>query len=109
MCSIRRRARGNWWYGRGEAQLAVQLYRRALDVLDESEGGITDPTPSGDLAPTSDDLKALLDERMRVHNNMAAAQLKAGAYEAALQVNKSKEVVISPHTSSDQLRLQSAV
>ncbi|XP_013187581.1 peptidyl-prolyl cis-trans isomerase FKBP8 [Amyelois transitella] len=82
---IRRRARGNWWYGRGEPQLAVQLYRRALDVLDESEGGITDPTPSGDIAPSSDALKALLEERMRVHNNMAAAQLKAGAYDAALQ------------------------
>ncbi|KAL0869708.1 hypothetical protein ABMA27_005947 [Loxostege sticticalis] len=81
----RRRARGNWWYGRGEPTLAVQLYRRALDVLDESEGGITDPTPSGQLAPTSEALKALLEERLRVHNNMAAAQLKAGAYEAALQ------------------------
>lgn len=82
---IRRRTRGNWWYGRGEAVLAVQLYRRALDVLDETEGGISDPTPSGDLAPTSDALHALLDERLRVHNNMAAAQLKAGAYDAALQ------------------------
>lgn len=82
---VRRRARGNWWYGRGEAQLAVQLYRRALDVLDESEGGITEPTPTGELVPTSDALQALLDERLRVHNNMAAAQLKAGAYEAALQ------------------------
>ncbi|XP_059060861.1 peptidyl-prolyl cis-trans isomerase FKBP8 [Achroia grisella] len=81
----RRRARGNWWYVRGEAQLAVQLYRRALDVLDESEGGITSPTASGALPPASDALRALLDERMRVHNNMAAAQLKAGAYEAALQ------------------------
>ncbi|KAJ8717986.1 hypothetical protein PYW07_005916 [Mythimna separata] len=82
---IRRRARGNWWYGRGEPTLAVQLYRRALDVLDESDGGITAPTPSGDLEPTSDALEALLEERLRVHNNMAAAQLKAGAYEAALQ------------------------
>ncbi|XP_032519484.2 peptidyl-prolyl cis-trans isomerase FKBP8-like [Danaus plexippus] len=82
---IRRRCRGNWWYGRGESQLAVQLYRRALDVLDESEGGISDPTASGDLEPASEALHALLEERLRVHNNMAAAQLKAGAYEAALQ------------------------
>lgn len=55
-------------------------------MLDESEGGITDPTPSGDLEPASDALHALLEERLRVHNNMAAAQLKAGAYDAALQV-----------------------
>ncbi|XP_022118759.2 peptidyl-prolyl cis-trans isomerase FKBP8 [Pieris rapae] len=82
---IRRRCRGNWWYGRGETQLAVQLYRRALDVLDESEGGITEPTPTGEMAQASDALLALLDERMRVHNNMAAAQLRAGAYDAALQ------------------------
>lgn len=81
----RRRARGNWWYTRGEAQLAVQLYRRALDALDESEGGITEPTAGGDLPPASAALRALLDERLRVHNNMAAAQLRAGAYEAALQ------------------------
>ncbi|CAH0695961.1 unnamed protein product [Spodoptera exigua] len=82
---IRRRARGNWWYGRGEPTLAVQLYRRALDVLDEADGGITTPTASGEMPPTSDELQALLEERLRVHNNMAAAQLKAGAYEAALQ------------------------
>lgn len=55
-------------------------------MLDESEGGITDPTPSGELAQTSDALQELLEERLRVHNNMAAAQLKAGAFDAALQV-----------------------
>lgn len=38
------------------------------------------------MAATSDALHSLLEERLRVHNNMAAAQLKAGAYEAALQV-----------------------
>lgn len=65
----------------------MQLYRRALDVLDEVEGGITDPTPSGELDSGSNSLHALFDERLRVHNNMAAAQLKAGAYDAALQVN----------------------
>lgn len=55
-------------------------------MLDESEGGITSPTSSEELPPTSQALEALLDERLRVHNNMAAAQLKAGAYDAALQV-----------------------
>lgn len=81
----RRRCRGNWWYGRNETQLAVQLYRRALDVLDESAGGITDPTPSGDLPSASQALHSLFEERVRVHNNMAAAQLRNGAYDAALQ------------------------
>ncbi|GBP13797.1 Peptidyl-prolyl cis-trans isomerase FKBP8 [Eumeta japonica] len=81
----RRRNRGNWWYGRGETQLALQLYRRALDVLDESTGGITDPTTTGEMPVASDSLMALFDERLRVENNMAAAQLRAGAYDAALQ------------------------
>lgn len=84
--SCRRRTRGNWWYSRGESTLAVQLYRRALDVLDEAEGGISEPTPTGEMPETSPALHLLLEERLRVHNNMAAAQLRAGAYDAALQV-----------------------
>ena len=39
----RKRERGNWWYGRGEVTLAVQCYRRALEFLDEDEGGISYP------------------------------------------------------------------
>lgn len=39
----RKRERGNWWYGRGESALAVQCYRRALEFLDEVEGGISLP------------------------------------------------------------------
>jgi len=39
----RKRERGNWWYGRGESALAVQCYRRALEFLDEAEGGISYP------------------------------------------------------------------
>lgn len=36
----KKRERGNWWYQRGEASLAVTCYRRALEFLDEVEGGI---------------------------------------------------------------------
>lgn len=37
----RKRERGNWWYTRQEHTLAIQCYRRALDYLDDIEGGIT--------------------------------------------------------------------
>lgn len=40
----RKRERGNFWYGRGESSLAIQCYRRALEFLDEAEGGIQYPT-----------------------------------------------------------------
>jgi len=40
---IKKRERGNWWYGRGEITLAIQCYRRALEFLDEDQGGIVYP------------------------------------------------------------------
>lgn len=46
----KKRERGNFWYERNEYNLAIQLYRRALEYLDESSGGITDPTADGKLA-----------------------------------------------------------
>ena len=42
----RKRERGNFWYGRGESSLAIQCYRRALEFLDEAEGGIQYPSSS---------------------------------------------------------------
>jgi len=40
ICRSRKRERGNWWYGRKENTLAIHCYRRALEYLDEAEGGI---------------------------------------------------------------------
>lgn len=40
--SNRKRERGNWWYTRGENNLAIQCYRRALDYLDEVESSNLD-------------------------------------------------------------------
>lgn len=45
----KKRLRGNFWMKRQEYNLAIQSYRRALEYLDESEGGITKPTESGNL------------------------------------------------------------
>lgn len=79
-----KRERGNWWYSRDENQIAIQCYRRALEYLDEVEGGIQFPTD--DKASVSDAaLQQLLEDRIHVSNNMAAAQLKLELYDAALQ------------------------
>ncbi|ODM89632.1 Peptidyl-prolyl cis-trans isomerase FKBP8 [Orchesella cincta] len=81
----RKRERGNWWYGRGESSLAIQCYRRALEFLDEAEGGIQYPSASSpEKLKVSDELKALFDDRIKTLNNMAQAQLKLQAYEPAL-------------------------
>ena len=39
-----KRERGNIWYARQEYSLAIQCYRRALDFLDDIEGGVSLPT-----------------------------------------------------------------
>jgi hypothetical protein len=44
----RKRERGNWWYARQEHTLAILCYRRALDYLDDIEGGITVKTGEED-------------------------------------------------------------
>ncbi|KAG5899548.1 hypothetical protein JTB14_008234 [Gonioctena quinquepunctata] len=82
----KKRERGNWWYTRGENNLAIQCYRRALDYLDEVEGGFTGPLGENGVKQevTDADLQNLLEDRVSVCNNMAAAQLKMEMYEAAL-------------------------
>lgn len=62
----KKRTRGNFFFERGEFNLAIQLYRRALEYLDESEGGITVPTRSGELEPTNAQLQELLEDRIKV-------------------------------------------
>lgn len=81
----KKRERGNWWYSRDEASLAVQCYRRALDYLDETKGGINYPQSEQEESISDADLQALLEDRMKVYNNLAAAQMKTEAYEAALK------------------------
>ncbi|XP_058833029.1 peptidyl-prolyl cis-trans isomerase FKBP8 [Topomyia yanbarensis] len=81
----KKRLRGNFWMKRQEYNLAIQSYRRALEYLDGSEGGITKPTATGEAEPSNAELQDLLEDRMKVYNNLALAQLKIGAYEAALK------------------------
>lgn len=86
--SNKKRERGNWWFSRSECTLAIQCYRRALEYLIPSvETEISDEqkTDKPVETVTNSDLQALLEDALKVHNNLAAAQLKVGAYDAALQ------------------------
>lgn len=56
-----------------------------MEYLDDIEGGITDPTEDGNLTPTNTQLQDLLEDRVRVYNNLAMAQMKILAYDAALK------------------------
>ncbi|KAI9556257.1 hypothetical protein GHT06_018831 [Daphnia sinensis] len=71
-----KRERGNWWYSRGDYTSSIQCYRRALDYLDTENETETD---------SPEKLQEILDDRLKVYNNMAAAQMKIEAYEAALK------------------------
>uniref|UniRef100_A0A6B2EAK5 peptidylprolyl isomerase n=1 Tax=Phlebotomus kandelakii TaxID=1109342 RepID=A0A6B2EAK5_9DIPT len=77
----RKRERGNFWYNRSEYNIAIQLYRRALEYLDDSEGS---PETSLESFTTSQ-LQELLELRIFVYNNLAAAQTKIQAYDTALK------------------------
>jgi FK506-binding protein 8 len=81
----KKRERGNFYFERQEYNSSIQLYRRALEYLDESEGGITTPTLDGELEPTNAQLQELLEDRIKVYNNMAQAQMKIQAFDAALK------------------------
>lgn len=81
----KKRERGNFFFERQEYNSAIQLYRRALEYLDESEGGITNPTTDGILEPTNAQLQDLLEDRLKVYNNLAQAQMKIQAYDTALK------------------------
>jgi len=78
-----KRDRGNWWFKRQDFNHAIQCYRRALDFFDNE---------SDEFTGLPDDVHVLFEERLKVHNNLAAAQMKLEAYEAAL---RSLQVVLN--------------
>ncbi|KAA0186607.1 hypothetical protein HAZT_HAZT004738 [Hyalella azteca] len=73
----RKRIRGNWWFNRGDYSEAVQCYKAAVDFLDDTEEVNFDQEAKPEVL-------AILEERLKALNNMAAAQIKLGALDAAL-------------------------
>lgn len=77
-----KRERGNWWYSRHDATKAIQCYRKALDILDDTVPFVDE---KGNPIQIPDDvLKECSDLRLKVFNNLAAAQLMIQAYDSAL-------------------------
>ncbi|XP_052861716.1 peptidyl-prolyl cis-trans isomerase FKBP8 [Anopheles cruzii] len=83
----KKRLRGNFWMKRQEYNLAIQSYRRALEYLDDtvSAGGMMETDAAGPIELSTTELQDLLEDRMKVYNNLALAQLKISAFEAALK------------------------
>ncbi|XP_076241970.1 peptidyl-prolyl cis-trans isomerase FKBP8 [Calliopsis andreniformis] len=87
----KKRERGNWWFTRNEPTLAIQCYRRALEFLLPTESRASYQHEVEDSTIDAE-LQALLEDRMKVYNNLSAAQMRTQAYDAAL---KSVESVLS--------------
>ncbi|KAL7303459.1 hypothetical protein TKK_0004641 [Trichogramma kaykai] len=84
----KKRERGNWWFARDECIIATQCYRKALDYLtigEDSEMSLEKNTERTTESMTAEELQLLLEDSLKVHNNLAAAQLKCEAYDAALK------------------------
>lgn len=77
-----KREKGNWWYSRQDATKAVQCYRKALDILNEC---VPYKDESGKLVETSEEvINDIIQHKLKVYNNLAAAQLMLEAYDTAL-------------------------
>ncbi|XP_060658595.1 peptidyl-prolyl cis-trans isomerase FKBP8 [Drosophila nasuta] len=81
----RKKERANYFYKRVEYNNAIHLYRRALDYLDNRDGDPDAEFGKEDLELSNSDSQSLLEDRLIVYNNLAMAQIKIGAFDAALQ------------------------
>ncbi|GFR22335.1 peptidylprolyl isomerase [Trichonephila clavata] len=70
-----KRLRGNYFYDRGDFVDSVHCYERAIAYLDS----IHDCS-----GMSTEESQSIVDMRIKVHNNMAAAHLKLSAYSAGL-------------------------
>ncbi|XP_067629410.1 peptidyl-prolyl cis-trans isomerase FKBP8 [Eurosta solidaginis] len=80
-----KKERANFWYNRNEFNTAIQLYRRAIEYLDDRDGDPDAAFDKEDLELSNSDLQTLLEDRLIVYNNLAMAQIKISAFDAALK------------------------
>lgn len=52
--SDHKRQRGNFWYDRGEYNLAIQLYRRSLEYLDDTDKYVGDTSKMEEVIDLND-------------------------------------------------------
>ncbi|EEB12710.1 fk506 binding protein, putative [Pediculus humanus corporis] len=77
-----KKERGNWWYSRQDATKATQCYRKALNMLDETIPFCEEDEST--INYTDDQVKEIIEQKLVIYNNLAAAQLMLEAYESAL-------------------------
>ncbi|XP_013386268.1 peptidyl-prolyl cis-trans isomerase FKBP8 [Lingula anatina] len=68
--------KGNYWYSRQDYSSAINVYTKALKILDNSHN-----VGEGENSMR----QKILDMRLKVYNNLAACQLKVEAYDAVLK------------------------
>ncbi|KAI1308695.1 Peptidyl-prolyl cis-trans isomerase FKBP8 [Halotydeus destructor] len=90
-----KKERGNFWYKRNDASTAIHCYRRAVEFSDatdeemdlyhtEAPEALSDENKL-QLLEQKAKIKQMLDLRTVALNNLAAAQMKTEAFEAALR------------------------
>ncbi len=78
---LRKKDRGNYWFARGDYSMAVQCYRKAAEYFDDDNIEIEVPM---DRYHLEQPLQDLITEQIKAYNNLAQAQLKLEAFDAAL-------------------------
>ncbi|KYQ48696.1 Peptidyl-prolyl cis-trans isomerase FKBP8 [Trachymyrmex zeteki] len=79
----KKRQRGNWWFVRKELNFSIQCYQRALSYLQIDGMNWNENKESGPI--TDSQLQGLLDDYIKVCNNLAAAFIEIGSYNTALE------------------------
>ncbi|XP_018372055.1 PREDICTED: peptidyl-prolyl cis-trans isomerase FKBP8-like isoform X2 [Trachymyrmex cornetzi] len=80
----KKRQRGNWWFVRKELNFAIQCYQRASEYLQID--GMNWNEENEESGPITDSqLQGLLDDCIKVYNNLAAALIEMGSYNTALE------------------------
>lgn len=85
----KKRLRGNFWFERSDYQLAIQCYKKALEYYDgfvteewdEMDGD--NPKQPALLQQPSD--AEMMEDHVKVHNNLAMAHMKVSAWNEALK------------------------
>ncbi|KYN04145.1 Peptidyl-prolyl cis-trans isomerase FKBP8 [Cyphomyrmex costatus] len=80
----KKRQRGNWWFIRKELTFSIQCYRTALSYLQiDNTNWNKENEETGPI--TDSQLQELLEDCIKVYNNLAAALIETGAYNTALE------------------------
>jgi len=79
---LRKKTRSNFYYTRNEYSIAIQCYKNAIEILEESED--CEETEGEKNESVKEIFKDLSEVRVQLYNNLAIAQMKIENYNAAL-------------------------